>query len=219
MKARPSGRSSDRRETTPRFVGRALTPSAAPVRSAPQVGDVLRATVICESGDALLLVYRAIERAFELREGNGRLKNVLNTKMPTPPRMLLNVMLDGEMAAEIQLFLREIKELAVHDHKYYEVLRAGGLDELLAEAQQKPIEAAAPAKEDGATRDLIKVAPAESWVEASVGRFAARTEASVGRLAASLGRLAPDATMRDTLNHGQVAPVGLKAKTSSPHGR
>ena len=73
---------------------------------------MLRATVVCADGDALLAVYRAIEVAFGLREGNGRLKNLLGTKAPTPPRMLLNVVLPhegGAVVAEIQLHLRRIK--------------------------------------------------------------------------------------------------------------
>ena len=93
---------------------------------------MLRATVVCDDGKTLALVYRALESAFDLQEGHGRLKNLLDTKEETPPRMILNVLVaQGTMVAEVQLHLRGIKEIANRDHRYYEVLRATALQALL----------------------------------------------------------------------------------------
>ncbi len=45
-----------------------------------QVGDLLRATLICVDGDALYGAVQRIIAVFDLREGNGRLKNMLGIR-------------------------------------------------------------------------------------------------------------------------------------------
>ena len=94
---------------------------------------------MCDNADALALAFDTLENAFDLREGNGRLKNMLDTKEATPPRMMLNVMLaGGAMVAEIQLYLSDIRVLAKSDHNYYKVLRADKLLDLIEPADNQP---------------------------------------------------------------------------------
>ena len=66
----------------------------------PRVGDVLRATVTAVDGDAFLEALERVIKAFELREGNGRLKNMLRTTKLAPPRVLTNVVVRGAARRE-----------------------------------------------------------------------------------------------------------------------
>ena len=111
----------------------------------PRVGDVLRATVTAVDGDAFLEALERVVRTFELREGNGRLKNMLRTTKLAPPRVLTNVVVRGAGAggdapaalAEVQIYLKAIKLQAEMQHVYYEILRAHDAAELLAEAEKR----------------------------------------------------------------------------------
>ena len=89
---------------------------------------------------------------FDLREGNGRLKNMLGTKKHMPPRILINCVVHAAdcppIMAEIQIYLAGIKKLADQQHRFYEIRRAKALSELLAEAaahaKQEPEEEVQP---------------------------------------------------------------------------
>ena len=100
---------------------------------------MLRVTILCSNGEAVCLAMQRVIATFDLREGNGRMKNLLNTKKLTPPRVLTNcvVRVPGcpQVTAEIQIHFAAIKKLADAQHRYYEIKRAGALSELLAEAE------------------------------------------------------------------------------------
>ena len=88
------------------------------------VGDVLRATIVCSDGDTLLEAWSLISSptGFDVRPGNGRLKNLMATTLPRPPCMLINVIVDSDdghrpVLAEVQIELRSITELAMAQHK------------------------------------------------------------------------------------------------------
>ena len=88
------------------------------------VGDVLRATIVCADGDTLLEAWTLISSptGFDVRPGNGRLKNLMATTLPRPPCMLINVIIDSDdghrpVLAEVQIELRSIIELAMAQHK------------------------------------------------------------------------------------------------------
>ena len=103
----------------------------------PRVGDVLRATVTAVDGDAFLEALERVVRTFELREGNGRLKNMLGTTKPMPPRVLINVVVRASgcqpAVAEVQIYASSIKAEADMGHVYYEITRARSLQELITE--------------------------------------------------------------------------------------
>ena len=87
------------------------------------VGDVLRATIVCSDGDTLLEAWSLISSptGFDVRPGNGRLKNLMATTLPRPPCMLINVIVDSDdghrpVLAEVQIELRSIIELAMAQH-------------------------------------------------------------------------------------------------------
>ena len=84
------------------------------------VGDVLRATIVCSDGDTLLEAWSLISSptGFDVRPGNGRLKNLMATTLPRPPCMLINVIVDSDdghrpVLAEVQIELRSIIKLAM----------------------------------------------------------------------------------------------------------
>ena len=88
------------------------------------VGDVLRATIVCADGDHLLEAWTLIASpaGFDVRPGNGRLKNLMATPLHRPPCMLINVIVDSDdghrpVLAEVQIELRSIIELAMAQHK------------------------------------------------------------------------------------------------------
>ena len=88
------------------------------------VGDVLRATIVCSDGDTVLEAWSLISSptGFDVRPGNGRLKNLIATTLPRPPCMLINVIVDSDdghrpVLAEVQIELRSIIELATAQHK------------------------------------------------------------------------------------------------------
>ena len=112
---------------------------------------MLRVTIACLDGDALYLAVTRIITTFDLRDGNGRLKNMLDTKKHMPPRILINCVVRAPgcppIMAEIQVYLASIKKLADEQHHYYEIRRANELAELIAEneaASKKPEAAAEP---------------------------------------------------------------------------
>ena len=113
-----------------------------------KVGDVLRVTICCVDGDAVFLAVQRIVEVFDLRDGNGRLKNMLGTRKHMPPRILINCVVRAAnctpIMAEIQVYLASIKHLADLQHRYYEIRRATGVDALIAEASApaKPAEKA-----------------------------------------------------------------------------
>ena len=95
------------------------------------VGDVLRATLVCVHGDSLheAWVRLSSPAGFDLRPGNGRLKNLMATTEARPPCMLVNVIVDSDgggrpVLAEVQIELLGIIRLAMAEHKYYEIRRA-----------------------------------------------------------------------------------------------
>ena len=65
---------------------------------------------------------RSIIETFDLRDGNGRLKNMLDTKKHMPPRILINCVVRAPgcppIMAEIQVYLASIKKLADEQHHY-----------------------------------------------------------------------------------------------------
>ena len=103
-----------------------------------QVGDVLRVTIKCVDGDSLGLALQRVIAIFDLREGNGRLKNLLSTRKHMPPRVLINCVVTAAgcppIMAEIQIYHAGIKKIADLQHRYYEIRRATALSELIAEA-------------------------------------------------------------------------------------
>ena len=90
---------------------------------APQIRDTLRCTIEAPNGDAFADATRAIMTSFDMREGNGRMKNNLMTTKHQPPNLLMNVVIRppgmSPITAEIQVYLQEIEEL--NEHRYYEV--------------------------------------------------------------------------------------------------
>ena len=93
---------------------------------------------MCTDGDAIALALQRVIATFDLRDGNGRLKNMLDTKKHMPPRILINCVVRAAgcppIMAEIQIYLDGIKKIADLQHRYYEIRRATALAELIAEA-------------------------------------------------------------------------------------
>jgi hypothetical protein len=89
----------------------------------PQIRDTLRAKIGASSGDTFAGATNAIMSAFDVREGNGRLKNNLMAQKHQPPNLLINLVLRPPgmppLTAEVQIYLRGIEELI--EHRYYEV--------------------------------------------------------------------------------------------------
>ena len=98
---------------------------------------MLRATIICGDGDAFSIAVQNIIKVFDVRDGNGRLKNMLGTTKPMPPRILFNVVVHASgcqpAVAEVQVYLSSIKAQADMGHVYYEITRASSLKELITE--------------------------------------------------------------------------------------
>ena len=90
---------------------------------APQIRDTLRAKIEAPNGDQFADATGAIISTFDVREGNGRLKNNLMTEKHQPPNLLLNLILRPPgmppITAEVQIYLSQIDEL--NEHRYYEV--------------------------------------------------------------------------------------------------
>ena len=90
---------------------------------APQVRDMLRAKIEAPNGDAFADATDSIVSTFDIREGNGRLKNNLMTEKHQPPNVLTNLVLRPPgmppITAEVQIHLRDIVQLV--EHRYYEV--------------------------------------------------------------------------------------------------
>lgn len=88
-----------------------------------KVGDVLRVTIKCQDGDALFVALQRVITTFDLRDGNGRFKNMLATTKHMPPRCLINVVVRADgcapIMAEIQVYLAAIKQIADDQHHYY----------------------------------------------------------------------------------------------------
>ena len=99
---------------------------------------MLRVTIKCVDGDSLGLALQRVIAIFDLREGNGRLKNLLSTRKHMPPRVLINCVVTAAgcppIMAEIQIYHAGIKKIADLQHRYYEIRRATALSELIAEA-------------------------------------------------------------------------------------
>ena len=99
---------------------------------------MLRVTIKCVDGDSLGLALQRVIAIFDLREGNGRLKNMLATRKHMPPRVLINCVVTAAgcppIMAEIQIYHAGIKKIADLQHRYYELRRATALSELIAEA-------------------------------------------------------------------------------------
>ena len=88
---------------------------------APQVRDTLRAKIEAPNGDAFANAAHAIMAAFDVREGNGRLKNNLLVEKHQPPNILMNIVLCPPgmppITAEVQLYLQDIE--TINEHRYY----------------------------------------------------------------------------------------------------
>jgi serine/threonine protein kinase len=108
-----------------------------------QLGDCLRCTVECETGDGVWAAFEAIRDGFDLKPGNGRLKNNMNPRINNmdcadakPPDMLINVVLGTNdaiiypMVAEVQVHLAAINLLKHENHILYKVRRAANASEL-----------------------------------------------------------------------------------------
>ena len=102
---------------------------------------MLRATIICSDGDSLAEALQRTIAMFDVRDGNGRLKNMLGTTRHMPPHILINAIVRAPgclaMTAEIQIHLDRIKKITEDQHRYHEVRRASGLSELIAESDTK----------------------------------------------------------------------------------
>ena len=116
---------------------------------------MLRATIVCANGDSYGLALQRVIATFDLREGNGRLKNMLNTTAMMPPRILINCAVRAPgcppIIAEVQVYLDGIKKIADLQHRYYEIRRATAVSELVAEADLQATRAEAEAPEDAET--------------------------------------------------------------------
>jgi len=113
--------------------------------------DCLRAMVVCrggeESGDTIYQTWTQLQKAFDIKKGNGRLNNNFATAGMTkgdqhqkPPDMLMNIILnvDGCMPipAEIQVHHEEILILKeTKTHLLYEIYRAKSIEDLRGSAQ------------------------------------------------------------------------------------
>jgi hypothetical protein len=99
--------------------------------------------VECETGDGVWAAFEAIRDGFDLKPGNGRLKNNMDPKINNmksadakPPDMLINVVLGTNdaivypMVAEIQVHLAAINKLKRENHILYKVRRAESASEL-----------------------------------------------------------------------------------------
>jgi len=138
------------------------------------VGDVLRATIVCSDGDTLLEAWSLISSptGFDVRPGNGRLKNLMATTLPRPPCMLINVIVDSDdghrpVLAEVQIELRSIIELAMAQHKYYEIRRAKTVVEIIGARHggvtvQKELSTVEANPTGG---DRSKVHPADKYID------------------------------------------------------
>ena len=75
-------------------------------RGVSQLGDILRATIVCRCGPGMRSVWEGLQREFGIEAGRGRLKNNLS-KESRPPDMLMNALLktgpDMRMPVEIQV--------------------------------------------------------------------------------------------------------------------
>ena len=104
-----------------------------------QVGDMLRATIVCADGKSVLEAWQRCSSAdgFNITPEHGRLLNHFGTTDPRPPNMLLNAHVERvgclPIAAEVQIHLLGIFELKEHHHRYYEIRRANSIAELIKE--------------------------------------------------------------------------------------
>lgn len=123
-----------------------------------QLGDCLRCTVECTTGDVVWAAYEAIRDGFDLKPGNGRLKNNMDPELnnmdsadPKPPDILINVVLGTNdeiiypMVAEIQVHLAAINLLKHENHILYKVRRAENASELRQSTISASAEPATPA--------------------------------------------------------------------------
>lgn len=118
--------------------------------SIAKVRDSLRCTVDCKNGRSVWKTFQEMQAGFDLREGNGRLKNNMkpeNNNMgmgaaAKPPDMLANVILKPNkefgitypMVVEVQIHLREINHLKHQNHILYKIKRAESAAQLRASA-------------------------------------------------------------------------------------
>jgi len=107
-----------------------------------QIGDVLRATVVCRGGDdvahtggLIVRTWKQLERTFDIREGHGRLKNRFTTAgkgdnpVDMPPDILMNAIMDlvGSMSMPVEIQIHHEDILHIKDertHLLYEITRA-----------------------------------------------------------------------------------------------
>ena len=101
------------------------------------LGDTLRAMVVCKNAREIRRTWEALQRRFDIREGNGRLKNRFATagkKGAPTPDMLMNAVFQVEgaipMPVEIQIHHAEILPLKEEEHFLYEIRRAKAVKEL-----------------------------------------------------------------------------------------
>ena len=120
------------------------------------MGDVLRATIVCADGDTLHAAWVAVSSpaGFDVRPGHGRLKNLMATTLPRPPCMLINCIIDSDdghrpVLAEVQIELHSIIQLAMAQHKYYEIRRAKTTNEIC------PVHTVSEKKEHAARKSSV----------------------------------------------------------------
>ena len=109
-----------------------------------QLGDILRGMIVCGTPAQLWAAWCAVRDGFDVREGHGRLKNNFRLKdgevrLKKPPDMLINVVVEKEgcmpVVGEIQIHYRPTLELKEREvHLMYEIIRAGGIEELCPKA-------------------------------------------------------------------------------------
>lgn len=155
--------------------------------SIAQVRDCLRCTVDCATPKVMWQTFCQMQNGFELKEGNGRLKNNMNPRINSmamgddakPPDMLANVILapneefgiSYSLVVEVQIHLREINELKHQNHILYKIRRAESAaklrDQLRASALLKMHNMASTAlrtEEDSATAVDAKAEVCPSFV-------------------------------------------------------
>ena len=87
-----------------------------------QVGDMIRATIVCIDGDAVFEAWKrcSSDAGFRITPDHGRLKNSFGTKNELP-KMLCNVHIEEKgylpCVAEIQILLHDIYEIKNMSHR------------------------------------------------------------------------------------------------------
>lgn len=134
----------------------------------PQVGDMIRATIVCVHGDGILEAWKrcSSDAGFRITPDHGRVKNSFRSKGELP-KLLCNVHMDElagylPIVAEIQILLLGVYEIKSFNHRFYRIRRAPSLEALLAENETKLLERRARG-ETGAAETAVSMNSARSF--------------------------------------------------------